>query len=75
MDPIYEAQTRFAQAVYLQMRKKRYGIKSCDSSLTDPEKIWDLINLREDQSERVDQNLLETPGCSLTTIDETLCSL
>lgn len=75
MDPLLEAKTRFAQAIFLTMRQKRYGIKSCISDLPDPKYLGMLTDLYVDQKERVDNGLLESQGCSLTTISERLCNL
>ena len=75
MDPLLEASTRMAQSSFLQMRQKRFGLKSCSETLPDAGRLLSLIELYKHQQERVDSGLLETQGCSLTTLSERLCSL
>lgn len=75
MDPLLEANTRMAQSAFLEMRQKRFGIKSCSSPLPDAGRLLSLIDLYKDQKERVDAGLLETQGCTLTALSERLCSL
>lgn len=74
VSPVVRIHKLFAEAVFSNYRKRRYGIKNC-RIIYDPEYLNDLRELRKRASEMKDCDRELGCGCSLTKIDEKIKTL
>ena len=69
MDPLVRINEVFAQAVYANYKRKRYGLKTC-SALINEELADDLRNLLIRSNERTACNSAPVGFCTLSKIQE-----
>ena len=72
LDPVTRINKLFAEAVFSNYKKKRYGIKSCTTSY-DPDYLNDLRELQKRAAEAT--TCEKTIGCGQVSIEEKIKTL
>jgi ferritin-like protein len=71
--PLIRINQLFADSVFTNYRKKRYGLKKCKTAY-DPEYLNDMRELLK-RSTELEQCEKKLGGCSITKIEETIKTL
>jgi hypothetical protein len=65
----------FADAVYTEIREKRFGLKRCSVSLPDADLLFEIRLLRKAAQQKRDSSEIDTKGCGLERLNEKINSL